>query len=79
MQATRRPQNGIASEAAVKLQVEVTRDREQRWRDAATAAAQTLPEWIAAAVDAAADALLLELAAEAPAIPVGAEPTRQIS
>jgi len=79
VQATRRPQNAFASEAAVKLQVEVTRDREQRWRDAATAAAQTLPEWIAAAVDAAADALLLELAAEAPAISVGAEPTRQIS
>jgi hypothetical protein len=59
LQASRRPNGGIAAEAAVKLQVEVTKDRERRWRDAASAAAQTLPEWIATAVDAAADALLV--------------------
>jgi hypothetical protein len=58
--ASRRPGRAIAANVPVTLQVEVTKDRERRWRDAATAAAQALPEWIAASVDAAADAVLVE-------------------
>lgn len=79
VQAARQPNRSIAPDSAVKLQVEVTRDREQRWRDAASAAAQALPEWIAAAVDAAADAVLPAPPAQPRAIPVGAEPTRRNS
>lgn len=74
VQGTRRAGRGMSNHSPVKLQFEVTRDREQRWRDAATAAAQTLPEWIAAAVDAAADAVLPAPAVEVRAIPAGAEP-----
>ena len=64
--AARRPNRELGAEVPVTLQVEVTRDREQRWRDAAAAAAQALPEWIAAAVDAAADAVLVASAVEEP-------------
>jgi hypothetical protein len=59
LSAARRPSRGGISEAAVKVRLEVTRTREERWRQAATAAQQTLPEWIAAAVDAAAEATLI--------------------
>jgi hypothetical protein len=50
------------AEVAVTVSVEVTKSREQRWRQAAEAAQQTLTEWIAGAVDAAADATLFEAA-----------------
>jgi hypothetical protein len=48
------------SEAAVTVSVEVTKSREQRWRQAAKTAHQTLAEWIAGTVDAAAEATLRE-------------------
>jgi hypothetical protein len=56
--AARRLSDGRASDEAVKVSVEVTRTRERRWREAASAAQLTLAEWIATAVDAAADAAL---------------------
>jgi hypothetical protein len=54
----RRPQPDPPADDAVKLSVEVTRTRERRWRLAARAAEQTLSDWIAETVDAAADATL---------------------
>jgi hypothetical protein len=57
--AERRLQRMRGSEPAVTVSVEVTKWREQRWREAASAAQQTLSEWIATAVDAAADATLI--------------------
>jgi hypothetical protein len=57
--AERRLQRLQRSEAAVTVSVEVTKSREQRWRQAAQAAQQTLSEWIATAVDAAAEATLV--------------------
>jgi hypothetical protein len=59
VQAARRGPGRLRSRIAMTLQVEVTEDRVRRWRDAATAAEQELPEWIAATVDAAADAVLV--------------------
>jgi hypothetical protein len=46
------------AEHAMTLRVRVTTDREQKWRQAADAADQALPDWIAAAADSAADAVL---------------------
>ncbi|HTE59386.1 MAG TPA: LmbU family transcriptional regulator [Solirubrobacteraceae bacterium] len=57
--AARRASRRGIPDSAVRVSVEVTRTREQRWREAADAAHQTLPEWIATAVDAAADATLI--------------------
>lgn len=54
----RRLQRMRQADNAVTVSVEVSQSRVQRWRDAAEAAQQTLTEWIATAVDAAADASL---------------------
>ena len=40
------------------VRVQLTADREQRWREAATARKQELMEWMALTLDAAADAVL---------------------
>lgn len=45
-------------EHAMTLRVRVTTDRELKWRQAAEAADQALPDWIAAAADDAAEAVL---------------------
>jgi hypothetical protein len=71
VQGERRRSRQIAAEGPVRLEVQVTRDREQRWRDAATVADQGLSDWMADAADAAADALLV---AGRPEGPSGAEP-----
>jgi hypothetical protein len=65
----RRRTREIAAEGPVRLEVEVTRDREQRWRDAATVAEQALPDWMASAADAAADAVLVPDARRLPTQP----------
>lgn len=57
--AERRSSRRAMPEAAVKVSVEVTKTREQRWRQAASAVHQPLPEWIATTVDAAAEATLI--------------------
>jgi hypothetical protein len=59
LRTARRPSGSAISEAPVSVRLELTRTREERWRLAASAAQQTLPEWIAAAVDAAAEAALI--------------------
>lgn len=58
--AARRLRQDETNGDAVTLTVPVTNDRDQRWRDAAAASGQSLSEWIACVVDAAAEALLLE-------------------
>ena len=65
LSAERRPRRETSSEGAVMLSVEVTKTRERRWRLAARSAEQTLTEWMAAAVDAAADAALSDQSAGA--------------
>jgi len=56
--AERRLQRMRQTDTAVTVSVEVTESRAQRWREAAEAAQQTLNEWIATTVDAAAEARL---------------------
>jgi hypothetical protein len=60
LSGSRRLSGPPAPEPPVKVSVEVTRTQEQRWRKAASTAHVTLTEWIASAVDAAADAALVE-------------------
>jgi hypothetical protein len=55
----RRGGGELPAEAPITLQVEVTRDRERRWRDAASVAEQALSDWMAAAADTAAEAVLV--------------------
>jgi hypothetical protein len=62
----RRRAREIAAEGPVRLEVEVTRDREQRWRNAASVADQRLSDWMAAAADTAADAVLVPDLPDAP-------------
>lgn len=52
------PADPSADERATTLRVRVTTDREQKWRLAAEAADQALPDWVAAAADDAAEAVL---------------------
>jgi hypothetical protein len=52
------PPDPDADEHAMTLRVRVTTDREQKWRQAAEVADQALPDWIAAAADDAAEAVL---------------------
>jgi hypothetical protein len=52
------PADAGVDERAMTLRVRVTTDREQKWRQAAEAADQALPDWIAAAADNAAEAVL---------------------
>jgi hypothetical protein len=56
--AARRSTRTVGDAPAMVLRVQVTREREQRWRTAAAANEQTLVEWLASTVDAAADAVL---------------------
>ena len=51
--------NEAGRRRALMVRMSVGRDRERRWRDAAAMADQSLSEWIAAQVDAAADRVLL--------------------
>jgi hypothetical protein len=69
LSVARRSSGDAALEEPVRVSVEVTKTRERRWREAASAAHLTLGEWIASAVDAAADAALVEAVA-----PIDAEP-----
>jgi uncharacterized protein (DUF1778 family) len=59
LSAQRRARTGRSVERGMRLSLEVTKPRERRWRQAATAAEQTLDDWMVAAVDAAADAALI--------------------
>lgn len=52
------PAGPTPDERAMTLRVRVSTDREQKWRQAAEAADQELADWIAAAADDAAEALL---------------------
>jgi hypothetical protein len=57
--ARRRPRQE-SLEGAVRLRLDVAKPREQRWREAATVAEQTLGDWLTGVVDAAADATLTD-------------------
>lgn len=52
------PELPVGDEHAMTLRMRVTTDREQKWRQAAEAADQALADWIAAAADDAAEAVL---------------------
>jgi len=59
LSSERRANRSTRSEHPIRLSIEVTSTRERRWREAATAADQTLGEWIAGVIDAAADVALI--------------------
>jgi hypothetical protein len=58
LRTERRTRGHESGESAVRLSLEVAKTRERRWRQAATASRQTLSDWMADVVDAAADAAL---------------------
>ena len=58
LRARRIASPGAGEQADVVLRVEVTTDRERRWRQAATALDEQLTDWMSRAADAAADSVL---------------------
>lgn len=58
--ADRRSIQAVGDTHALSLRIQVTSDRERRWRAAAAGAGRTLADWLAVTADAAADSLLDE-------------------
>jgi hypothetical protein len=73
----RRRDRGLAPRDAILLRIRVDADRERQWREAADATRQPLADWIAAAADEAAQALLVPRASVIPSARASARRRRR--